>query len=154
MSHAQSHLLNLLIHALANTPASVLLTSHRDHHCEDYPRQGAEFGRLAERSPFTEVANPQPSFNFGPCISPDRTQCWPARVLNQNAHPDLTQPGCSRVGRRSIFHLVPSSVEESPEQELSLPSFLPFSPRFSFQCVGISGVLCGILRASHLSCLR
>ena len=53
MSRAQSELLVLLPHALASTLSFVLLTSHRDHHCEDDPRQGAEFGRLAEQSPFT-----------------------------------------------------------------------------------------------------
>ena len=54
MSHAQSHLLDLLPHARTDTPASVLLTSHRDDHRENDPRQKGEFGRLAEQSPFTE----------------------------------------------------------------------------------------------------
>ena len=55
MSHAQPQLLDPLPHAqLTSTPSSVLLTSHRDHHCEDDPRQGAEFGRLAEQVPLTE----------------------------------------------------------------------------------------------------
>ena len=51
MPHPEPQLLDVLPHAqFTNTPASVLLTSHRDHRCEDDPRQGAEFGRLAEQS--------------------------------------------------------------------------------------------------------
>ena len=53
MSHAKSHLLDLLLHALANTPASVLLTTHRDDHRENDSREGGEFGRLAEQSLLT-----------------------------------------------------------------------------------------------------
>ena len=54
MSHAQPQLLDLLPHAqLTSTLVSVLLTSHRGNHCVDDLREGAEFGRLAERSLFT-----------------------------------------------------------------------------------------------------
>ena len=49
MSNAQSHLLDFLPHALANTPASVLLTTHRDDHSENDSRQGGEVGRPAEQ---------------------------------------------------------------------------------------------------------
>ena len=53
MSHAQSHLLDLLPHALENTPASVQFTTHRDDPRENDSRQGGEFGRLAEQSLLT-----------------------------------------------------------------------------------------------------
>ena len=51
MSHAQPQLLDLPLHAQLTSTPSVFFTSHRDHHCD--PRQGAEFGRLAEQSLFT-----------------------------------------------------------------------------------------------------
>ena len=38
------------------TPGSVLLTTHRDDHRENDSRQGGEFSRLAEQSPFTAHA--------------------------------------------------------------------------------------------------
>ena len=53
MSRAQPPFLDLPPHALTSALASVLLTSHRDHQCEDDQRQGAEFGRLTEQSTFT-----------------------------------------------------------------------------------------------------
>ena len=58
MSHAQAQLLDRLPRALADPPpASVLLTSHRDNHCEDDLRQGAEFGRLDEQCPVADYAS-------------------------------------------------------------------------------------------------